>query len=238
MPYIGLNYVNARQVSDGLRGYSWRNILERRIGNATGHKAAAGLRQWLEKAGSNPRYKGNARHFQENSDRLPRKRGSDAVKRGLSKDLVCIPCAVDNAGHSTAKIAKTGKCSAQAVSKAFEGKIAPESVLCSDGDTSYQSFAKANSNVLIQIIGGRETINGYNIQRVNSYHSQLETFLRKFNGVSSKYLNNYLIWHNAIKYCKRYAQNKLKLMLATATSAKMKVRVSTLSKRAEIPILV
>lgn len=30
MPYIGLNYVNARQVSDGgsRESYSWRNMLE------------------------------------------------------------------------------------------------------------------------------------------------------------------------------------------------------------------
>ena len=182
-------------------------------------------------------YKGNARHFQENNDRRPRKRGSEAVKQGLSNDLVCVPCAVDNAGHCSAQIAKTGKCSSKAISKAFEGKIVPQAVLCSDGDKSYKSFAKVNDNILVQIKAGKKSIKGYNIQRVNNYHSQLETFMRRFNGVSSKYLNNYLIWHNAIKYCKKYAQNRIKLMLDTASSAQMKVCASTLSKRAEIPIL-
>lgn len=40
----------------------------------------------------------------------------------------------------------------------------------------------------------------YNIQHINSYHSQLKEFIDHFNGVSTKHLNNYLIWNNFVNY--------------------------------------
>lgn len=35
----------------------------------------------------------------------------------------------------------------------------------------------------------------YNIQRVNAFHSSLKRWINKFNGVSTKYLTNYLFWY-------------------------------------------
>ena len=40
---------------------------------------------------------------------------------------------------------------------------------------------------------------------INSYHSQLKRFMRGFNGVSTKYLNNYLVWNNLVNYAKERA---------------------------------
>ena len=36
------------------------------------------------------------------------------------------------------------------------------------------------------------------IKHINSYHSRLKKFMKIFNGVSTKHLNNYLIWNNVI----------------------------------------
>jgi hypothetical protein len=38
------------------------------------------------------------------------------------------------------------------------------------------------------------------LQKVNNVHSQLRTFLRPFNGVSSMYLQNYLNWYAYIDH--------------------------------------
>lgn len=38
------------------------------------------------------------------------------------------------------------------------------------------------------------------VEKVNSYHSKLKSFLNSFNGVSSKYLNNYLTWNNTVEH--------------------------------------
>ena len=35
----------------------------------------------------------------------------------------------------------------------------------------------------------------FHIQNVNSYHSRVKTWLRRFNGVATKYLSNYLGWY-------------------------------------------
>jgi hypothetical protein len=34
----------------------------------------------------------------------------------------------------------------------------------------------------------------FHIQNMNAYHSRLKRWIRHFNGVSSKYLDNYLTW--------------------------------------------
>ena len=46
---------------------------------------------------------------------------------------------------------------------------------------------------LVQLKTGKAKKGIYNIQHINSYHSQLKRFMRGFNGVSTKYLNNYLV---------------------------------------------
>lgn len=34
----------------------------------------------------------------------------------------------------------------------------------------------------------------FHIQNVNSYHSHLHVWMKRFNGVATKYLDNYLSW--------------------------------------------
>lgn len=53
----------------------------------------------------------------------------------------------------------------------------------------------------------------YNIQHINNSHSQLKRFMRGFNGVSTKYLNNYLVWNNLVNYAKETATEKRNIFL-------------------------
>ena len=55
---------------------------------------------------------------------------------------------------------------------------------------------------LLLILSGKAKKGIYHIQHINSYHSNLKKFMRKFNGISTKYLNNYLIWNNILNYSK------------------------------------
>lgn len=38
----------------------------------------------------------------------------------------------------------------------------------------------------------------YHIQNVNSYHSRLQGWIQRFNGVATKYLDNYLTWFQVL----------------------------------------
>ena len=54
------------------------------------------------------------------------------------------------------------------------------------------------------ILSGKAKKGIYHIQHINSYHSNLKKFIRKFNDVSTKYLNNYLIWNNILNYSRKH----------------------------------
>ena len=76
-------------------------------------------------------YKGDAAHFtNDKTERKALKRGGESHTRGLSKELVCIPCAVDRKGNAVGKVAKLGKCSAEAIDKSIGEYISPDDTLC------------------------------------------------------------------------------------------------------------
>lgn len=43
----------------------------------------------------------------------------------------------------------------------------------------------------------------YHIQHVNAYHAQLKKFMQRFQGVATKYLDNYLFWFKYINQTKQ-----------------------------------
>ena len=55
-----------------------------------------------------------------------------------------------------------------------------------------------------------------------------------FNGVSTKHLNNYLIWHNFVNYAKGSAIDKKSILLRFALTQSIVVRVKDIAKNAKI----
>ena len=184
-------------------------------------------------------YKGDARRFSEGgAGREARKRGGGSHTRGLSDELVCVPCAVDRKGNAVAMVAKLGKCSAEAVGKVLGGRVAKGSTLCTDGDKSYRKFSASNGNSLVQIKGGREVKGIFHIQHVNAYHRFLARFLDAFHGVSTKYLNNYLTWNNAVVHTRAGFRQKVADMLDAIADTLFSETCLKVPKRPPIPILV
>ena len=142
-------------------------------------------------------YKGN---HSKNKDftmpREPHKRGSQVSKRGLSNELLCIPCAVDTAGTVIGRSVKLGAVSYAGLSALYgEDTIAENSVIVTDSCASYIMLAKERKSELIQVPSGEHSNGEYNIQRVNSFHTSFMTLInRKHRGVSSKHVNGYLAW--------------------------------------------
>ena len=65
----------------------------------------------------------------------------------------------------------------------------------------------------MQIVGGKGKKGNYHIQHINNYHSRLKDFIKKFNGVSTKYLGNYIVWHNFVNFAHDGRENKEEIML-------------------------
>ena len=142
-------------------------------------------------------FKGNhsrSAHF--TMPRGPHRRGTPASKRGLSDEKVCVECAVNGGGLSIASITNLGKASCADISRLLDCRISEGSILCTDKNSSYVDFAERNGLELVQVDSEKHVKGAFNIQRVNSYHSRLKKFIGHFTGVSTKYLNNYLVWFN------------------------------------------
>ena len=152
-------------------------------------------------------YKGNHKNSTFVMPRKAHKRVKQTHKRGLSREKVCVPCAVTRNGLSLEKVTNLGRVSANALHKAFDNRIVSNSVLCTDDMNSYVDLAKTNELELIQLKTGKSKLGIYHIQYINSYHSMLKNFINRFHGVATKYLNKYLVWHNFLNYAKEsYAE--------------------------------
>ena len=72
--------------------------------------------------------------------------------------------------------------------------------LNADSASAYQKFCKNHSITLNAIPSGKHNNGNINISKINGIHSQLETWLSKFKGVSIRHLQEYLDWFGLILY--------------------------------------
>jgi transposase-like protein len=129
-------------------------------------------------------------------DRKSHKRGNDVDIRGLSKEQVCVVCAIERDNKSSiSKIGGLGKTSKKSIKNVLDTKIKEKSVICTDKERSYLELAKSNKLEHIRLEEFKSKKGIYHINHINSYHTRLKKFIDNFNGVSTKYLNNYLIWN-------------------------------------------
>ena len=98
-------------------------------------------------------------------------------------------------------------------------------------------FANKNTLKLIQLKGGKSKMGIYNIQHINSYHNELKRFMYGFRGVSSKYLNNYLIWHNFVNYAPESEVDKRTIFLKFVLTQNMMIHSKDVSRKPVLPFV-
>jgi hypothetical protein len=87
------------------------------------------------------------------------------------------------------------KLDAAHVGKVLISLIDPEAILCTGGAAVYATFVRAEGITYqaLPTLGPR--VRGiFHIQHVNAYDSRLKNWMRRFNGVATKYLSHYLGW--------------------------------------------
>jgi transposase-like protein len=143
-------------------------------------------------------------------NRAARPRAWGAIKRGLSNEQVPVLTALDNAGGIYEAILP----SLAAIEASLHGRIAPGSVVCSDGTRAYVRAAVKAGAEHRRVIVTTTTpmamkINPVRTKRrqkgrlglghVNAHHSKLKLLVNwRCRGVATKYLDNYLGWHRAM----------------------------------------
>lgn len=131
--------------------------------------------------------------------RKPRKRGGKASKRGLSCEQVPVLVAADRSGTTFSTVLST--VTADTLKQAITPIVDRDIVLVSDGCQSYRPCAAAMGvrHEALNLSASERVRGAFHIQTVNSRHSQLKDFLRRYRGVATKYLGNYLQWFHLIK---------------------------------------
>jgi len=90
--------------------------------------------------------------------------------------------------------------------RAVKDVVSEDTLLCTDG---HSAFLKVQREFGIPVKSVATGWHGpvldkiYHVQSVNSYHERLKTWLqRKFRGVATKYLPNYLAWRRVLEWFK------------------------------------
>ena len=137
-----------------------------------------------------------SRHLQ----RPPRGQGGHAYKRGISNELVNIVMARDRGGKTIDFIAGRGALKPKALHIHLLPKLAPDVILMSDANGAYKTFARQAHirHEAINLSKRGRARGSVHIQNVSCYHSRFKDWLAHFNGVATRYLENYLGWRWAI----------------------------------------
>lgn len=141
--------------------------------------------------------------------RKARNRGSSNNKANFQRNSICVLCAIDDNNHSFSKVIGFGNPSGKRIADGFENKIetTKNNILITDGAQAFSKTVKKynltqwNRNTT-KIMGNKRVPNTsgtYHIQRINALHSRLKSFLRRYKGISSKYLPGYLLLFDYIE---------------------------------------
>lgn len=137
--------------------------------------------------------------------RKPRKRGGKATKAGISDEQVPVIVGCDRQGEMILGTAGLGRISLKDIERVLGDRIEPEATLCTDAHSSFRAFAKANDLAYkaINASKGIRVVKGiYHIQHANNAHTRLKSWMVRFNGVSTKYLDNYAQWFGLMEETK------------------------------------
>ena len=132
--------------------------------------------------------------------RPPRKRGGKASKRGLSEEQSAVLICRDRTGNTADFILE--KADKAHIGAALKPLLAADVILCSDGEKALAAVAKEMkiTHRPVNLAAGQRVVAGvYHVQNVNAYDSRLKEWMRRFHGVATRYLGNYLGWRRLIE---------------------------------------
>lgn len=155
--------------------------------------------------------------------RPARKRGGVGKTRGTSDDQ--IPVLVVRDRHKSTVTVILEKVDAAHIKAVLAPLVDKDSVLCTDGAAVYTSFCKA-TGIKHEVIPskGPRARGAFHIQNVNAFDSRLKEWMRRFHGVATKYLANYLGWRRVLE---RYQAISPDILLFEAVGRKPQQLIQT-----------
>ncbi len=208
-----------------LNGFSLRRIAEENnISLLTSfrirHKVLYALKNFIEDINLSGKIQSDEKYFsvnlkgtkKENMPRYSKKRTSKGNStRGISHHKICVVSSIDENDNLLLKIVGLGRCTTDMLKESLGKKLNNAKSVSADSASAYQSFCEKYNLTLHAIPSGFHNDGIYNISEINGIHSQLETWLCKFRGVSTRHLQEYLDWFVYIfTMKKRFMLSKIK----------------------------
>ncbi|WP_374989319.1 IS1595 family transposase (plasmid) [Priestia megaterium] len=133
--------------------------------------------------------------------RKPRKRGGSAKKRGISNEQVCVLVARDRDKMTLSWTLGMGRLTKEQLDNAIGHKFSKGNILCTDSWRAFRTYSNEKGLDIYQFKsdGKIRTRGLYHIQNVKNYHRRLKGWIQRFNGVATKYLDNYLAWFQVLE---------------------------------------
>jgi transposase-like protein len=132
--------------------------------------------------------------------RPARRRGGKAAKRGLSAEQIPVIVARDRSGATLDAVLP--RLDAASLREAFGQRIRPSTDFCCDGGKAITAFArraKLKIHVLPAPGNPKPEEPQFHINNVNAYHGRLKEWMRRFRGVATENLPNYLSWRRTLE---------------------------------------
>jgi hypothetical protein len=122
------------------------------------------------------------------------------VTAGLSAEQIPVTVARDRQGATTdAVLPRLNRAS---IASALEGVVTPANAFCCDGGGAIVAFAR-RAGIVAHVLprpGKPDPLApGFHLNNVNAYHGRLKEWLRRFHGVETKNLPNYLGWRRTLE---------------------------------------
>ena len=209
-----------------LNGFSLRRIAEENnISLLTSfrirHKVLFALKTFINNIRLSEEIQSDEKYFsinlkgtkKENMPRYSKKRTSTSSPyRGISHHKVCVVSSIDENDNLLLQITGLGRCTTEMLEDSLGKKLKNAKYINADSASAYQEFCLNHKIKLRAIPSGFHSNGTYNIAEINGVHSQLETWLSKFKGISTRHLQEYLDWFTYIFVMKkRFTLNKLKI---------------------------
>jgi transposase-like protein len=148
--------------------------------------------------------------------RTARKRGGKAGKRGLSVEQIPVMVARDRSGATIDAVLP--RLDAASITAALGNVITRPAELCCDGGSAITAFAR-RARVKLHVLPApgipKPEAPQFHINNVNAYHGRLKEWMRRFHGVATKNLPNYLSWRRTIEAFSTASTPELWIMGAT-----------------------
>lgn len=147
-----------------------------------------------------------------NMPRFPKKRTSTfSPYKGISHHKICVVSSIDEKDNLLLEITGLGRCTTEMLENSLGKKLNNAKSINADSASAYQKFCLDHNLKLNAVPSGFHSNGQINIAEINGVHSQLEVWLSKFRGISTRHLQEYLNWFTYIFIMKkRFNLSKLK----------------------------